>query len=106
MGKLAGGLSRPPLAKKKSHDSSGHVIYFFASGQVGGTAVKTSTCTLPRCKVQRVGWRVSVDKTAGGLSRAPLASHVIFWVEFLWSHDIWGYFFVPRDSLTEFFLVT
>ena len=49
---------------------------------------------------------MSVDKTAGGLSRAQLASHVIFWAEFLWSHDIWGYFFVPRDSLTEFFLVT
>ena len=77
-----------------------------ASRQNDGTAVNRSTCTLPRCKVQRVGWRVSVDKTAGGLSRAPLASHVIFQTEFLWSHDFWGYFFVPRDCLATFFLVT
>ena len=44
VGKLAWRLSRPRLAKNHMTVYSGHVIYFFASGQNGGTAVKTSTC--------------------------------------------------------------
>ena len=48
------------------------------SGHNGGAAVKSSTC---KC-------------------------HVIVQSDFLWSHDFWGYFFVPRDCLTIFFLVT
>ena len=69
--KMTGGLSRRPLAKypdrasrgfflqwtkwrdgcqqlhlqeKKSRDFLGHMIVFFASGQIGVAAVKSSTC--------------------------------------------------------------